>query len=147
MSIILRWIVFDFGGKSYQFIYYSFDGKTRYTSEVPNHHSKCLMGSSKTFQFSHCRYTAESVLSMMCCPKCKYAAVSVYTRVSLYWDRKKIRSCGHDFEEVTHAYDNWKRKRKDVTDLIGQIEALMLVKYSPRWYNIVERNRRHTLDN
>ena len=74
---------------SYQFIYYSFDGKTRYTSEVPNHHSKFLMGSSKTFQCSHCRYTTESVLSMMWCPKCKHAAVSVYTRVSFYWDRKK----------------------------------------------------------
>ena len=74
---------------SYQFIYYSFDEKTRYTSEVPHHHSKFLMGSSKTFQFSHCPYTAESVLSLMWCPKCKHAAVSVYTRVSLYWDRKK----------------------------------------------------------
>ena len=69
---------------SYQFIYYSFDEKTRYTSEVPHHHSKFLMGSSKKFQFSHCPYTAESVLSVMWCPKCKHAAVSVYTRVSLY---------------------------------------------------------------
>ena len=34
---------------------------------------------------------------------------------------------------------------KDVTDLIGQLEALT-IKFSPRWYNIVERNRRHTLD-
>ena len=53
---------------NYQFIYYSLDGKTRYTSEVPNHRSKFLM---------------------MWCPKCKHAAVSVYTRVSFYWDRKK----------------------------------------------------------
>ena len=35
---------------------------------------------------------------------------------------------------------------QDVTDLIGQLEALTSVKYSPRWYNIVERNRRHALD-
>ena len=121
---------------SYQFIYYSFDEKTRYTSEVPHHHSKFLMGSSKTFQFSHCPYTAESVLSVMWCPKCKHAAVSVYTEIG-----KKIRACGHDFEEAMHAYDNLTNPRKDVTDLIGQI------KYPPRWYNIVERNRRHTLDN
>ena len=57
--------------------------------------------------------------------------------------RKKIRACGHDFEEAMHAYDNWRNPRKDVTDLIGQMEALIVVKYSPRWYNIVERNRRH----
>ena len=36
------------------------------------------MVSSKTFQCSHFRYTIESVLSMMWCPKCKHAAVSVY---------------------------------------------------------------------
>ena len=60
---------------------------------------------------------------------------------------KKIRACGHDFEEVLHAYDNWKKPRKDMTDLIGQMEALIVVKYSPQWYNFVERNRRHTLDN
>ena len=60
---------------------------------------------------------------------------------------KKIHACGHDFEEAMHAYDNLKNPRKDVTDLIGQMEALIVVKYSPRWYNIVERNRRHTLDN
>ena len=60
---------------------------------------------------------------------------------------KKIRACGHDFEEVMHAYDNWKNPRKDVTDLIDQMEALTAVKYSPWRYNILERNRRHTLDN
>ena len=59
---------------------------------------------------------------------------------------KKIRAHGHDFEEVMHAYDNWKNPMRDVTDLIGQLEALTGVKYSPRWYNILERNRRHTLD-
>ena len=59
---------------------------------------------------------------------------------------KKIRAYGHDFEEVMHAYDNWKNPMRDVTDLIGQLEALTGVKYSPRWYNILERNRRHTLD-
>ena len=47
---------------------------------------------------------------------------------------------------VMHAYDNWKNPMKDVTDLIGQLEALTVVKYSLRWYDIVERNRRHTLD-
>ena len=30
--------------------------------------------------------------------------------------------------------------------LIGQLEALTDVKYSPRWYNFLERNRRKTLD-
>ena len=53
---------------------------------------------------------------------------------------KKIRACGHDFEEAMHAYDNLRNPRKDVTDLIGQMEALMLVKYSPRWYNIFWQN-------
>ena len=48
---------------NYLFIYYSLDGKTRYTSEVPNHRSKFLM---------------------MWCPKRKHAAVSIYTRVSFY---------------------------------------------------------------
>ena len=45
--------------------------------------------------------------------------------------------CGHDFEEVMHAYDNWKNPMKDVTDLIGQLEALTFVKCSPRhgFYN------------
>ena len=45
---------------------------------------------------------------------------------------KKIRSCGHDFEDVISAYLNWKNPMKDVTDLIGQLEALAVVKYSPR---------------
>ena len=59
---------------------------------------------------------------------------------------KKIRAHGHDFEEVMHAYDNWKNPMRDVTDLIVQLEALTGVKYSLRSYNILERNRRHTLD-
>ena len=29
-------------------------------------------------------------------------------------------------------YDNWKNPMKDVTDLIGQLGALTVVKYSPR---------------
>ena len=36
---------------------------------------------------------------------------------------------------------------KDVMDLIGQLEALTVVKYSPRWYDILERNRRQPYDN
>ena len=58
----------------------------------------------------------------------------------------KIRAHGYDFEEVMHAYDNWKNPMRDVTDLIVQLEALTGVKYSLRSYNILERNRRHTLD-
>ena len=53
---------------------------------------------------------------------------------------KKIRACGHDFEEAMHAYDNLRNPREDVTDLIGQMEALIVVKYSPRWYNIFWQN-------
>ena len=60
---------------------------------------------------------------------------------------KKIRACGHDFEDVVSAYLNWKNPRKDVTDLIGQMEVLTVLKYSPRWHNILERNRRHADDN
>ena len=60
---------------------------------------------------------------------------------------KKIRACGHDFEDVVNAYLNWKNPRKDVTDLIGQMEVLTVLKYSPRWHNILERNRRHADDN
>ena len=45
---------------------------------------------------------------------------------------KKIHACGHDFEDVISAYLNWKNLMKDVTDLIGQLEALTIVKYSPR---------------
>ena len=45
---------------------------------------------------------------------------------------KKIRACGHDFEEVMDAYSNCKNPMKDVTDLIGQLKALTIVKYSPR---------------
>ena len=44
---------------------------------------------------------------------------------------KKIRAHGHDFEGVMHAYDNWKNPMRDVTNLIGQLEALTGVKYSP----------------
>ena len=102
---------------NYQFIYYSLDGKTRYTSEVPNHRSKFLM---------------------MWCPKCKHAAVSVYTRVSFIEIGKKIRAHGHNFEDVISAYLNWINPMKDVTDLVGHLEALTVVKYSPRWYNILE---------
>ena len=36
------------------------------------------------------------------------------------------------FEDVISAYLNWKNLMKDVTDLIGQLEALTIVKYSPR---------------
>ena len=35
---------------------------------------------------------------------------------------------------------------KDVTDLMGELEALTVVKYSRRWYNILERNRRQSLE-
>ena len=45
---------------------------------------------------------------------------------------KKIHACGHDFEDVISAYLDWKNLMKDVTDLIGQLEALTVVKYSPR---------------
>ena len=101
------------------------------------------MGSSKTFQCSPCRDTTESVLSMMSCPKCKHAAV-LFTHVFNFIEiGEKIRAHGHDFEDVISAYLNWKTPMEDVTDLIGQLEALKVVKYSPRWYNIVERNRGH----
>ena len=96
MSIILWWIVFEIGANNRLFLRRVINSfiirltrKHVIPSEVPHHHSKFFMGSSKKFQFSHCPYTAESVLSVMWCPKCKHAAVSVYTRVSLYWDRKK----------------------------------------------------------
>ena len=39
---------------------------------------------------------------------------------------------GYDFEEVMHVYDNWKNRMKDVTDVIGQLEAFRIVKYSPQ---------------
>ena len=45
---------------------------------------------------------------------------------------KKIRAHWHDFEDVISAYLNWMNPMKDVTDLIGQLEALTVVKYSPR---------------
>ena len=41
---------------------------------------------------------------------------------------KKIRACGHDFEDVVSAYLNWKNPSKDVTDLIGQMEVLTVLK-------------------
>ena len=85
---------------------------------------------------------------MMSCPKCKHAAVSVYTRVSLYWERKKDPSAWARFEEVMHAYDNWKNPMRDVTDLIGQLEASTGVKYSPRWYDILkETGDKHWTNN
>ena len=52
---------------------------------------------------------------------------------------KKIRAHGHNFEDVISACLNWMNPMKDVTDLVGHLEA-------PRWYNILERNRRQTLD-
>ena len=55
---------------------------------------------------------------------------------------KKIRAHGHNFEDVISAYLNWMNPMKDVTDLIGHLEALTVVKYSPRRYDILERNRR-----
>ena len=62
----------------------------------------------------------------------------LFTRVFHFIEiGKKIR--GHDFEEVMHACDNWKNPMRDVTDLIGQLEAATGVKYSPRWYNILEK--------
>ena len=63
---------------------------------------------------------------MMSCPKCKHAAVSVYTRVSLYRDRKKRsermgtilnKSCmrmtiGRIRWEMSLIWsDNWKRRQ------------------------------------
>ena len=59
---------------------------------------------------------------------------------------KKICAHGHNFEDVISAYLNWMNPMKDVTDLVRHLEALTVVKYSPRWYNILERNRRQTLD-
>ena len=52
---------------------------------------------------------------------------------------KKIRAHDHNFEVVISACLNWMNPMKDVTDLVGHLEA-------PRWYNILERNRRQTLD-
>lgn len=59
---------------------------------------------------------------------------------------KKIRAHGHEFEDVTSAHRNSRNPMKDVTDLIGELEALTVVKYSPRWYNILERNSRQSLE-
>ena len=59
---------------------------------------------------------------------------------------KKICAHVHNFEDVISAYLNWMNPMKDVTDLVRHLEALTVVKYSPRWYNILERNRRQTLD-
>ena len=42
---------------------------------------------------------------------------------------KKIRGHRHDFEALISAYLNWLNPMKDVTDLIGQLEALAVVKY------------------
>ena len=59
---------------------------------------------------------------------------------------KKIRAHGHKFEDVISAYRNSRNPMKDVTDLMGELEALTVVKYSRRWYNILERNRRQSLE-
>ena len=59
----------------------------------------------------------------------------------------KIRAYGHDFEDVISAYLNWMNPMKDVTDLIGQLKALTVVKYLPRWLHILEKNRRQAYDN
>ena len=60
---------------------------------------------------------------------------------------KKIRTHGYDFEDVISAYRSSRNPMKDVMDLIGQLEALTVVKYSPRWYDILERNGRQPYDN
>ena len=64
---------------------------------------------------------------------------------------KKIRAHEHDFEDVTSVYLNWMNPMKDVIDLIGQLEALTVIKHSPLWYNIVKetgdtRNRKTEKD-
>ena len=50
-----------------------------------------------------------------------------------------------NFEDVISAYLNW-TNLIDVTDLIRQLEALTVIKHLPKWYIILKRNRRKTLD-
>ena len=52
---------------------------------------------------------------------------------------------GTIFEDFTSSL-NWMNPVRDVTDLIRQLEVLTVIKYSPRWYNILKRNRRQTFD-
>ena len=52
---------------------------------------------------------------------------------------------GTIFEDVTSSL-NWMNPVRDVTDLIRQLEVLTVIKYLPRWYNILKRNRRQTFD-
>ena len=52
---------------------------------------------------------------------------------------------GTIFEDVTSSL-NWMNPVRDVTDLIRQLEVLTVIKYSPRWYNILKTNRRQRCD-
>ena len=61
-----------------------------------------------------------------------HTAVSLHTGLTiLRWEKRHMR-VGIIFEDVISAYLNWKNLMKDVTDLIGQLEALTIVKHSPR---------------
>ena len=58
---------------------------------------------------------------------------------------KRSECMGTIFEDVTSSL-NWMNPVRDVTDLIRQLEVLTVIKYSPRWYNILKTNRRQRFD-
>ena len=148
MSIILWWIVFEIGAKNRLFLRRVINSFIIRLTRKHVIRLKCLtitQNFSWVLPRSFNLVIALTPLNL----SCQWCGVqNVNMQLCLFTHEfhfieigKKIRACGHDFEEAMHAYDNLRNPRKDVTDLIGQI------KYPPRWYNIVERNRRHTLDN